>query len=142
MPIITGNLVDYGTIPRPNLSPIVIFSPRFPSTQNAAVFFTRDIIATPDASGLFTVSIVNSLATTPNSLWDVSIKWLDAAGNFIKVDYLTSPNYPLVVGTTDGLIGTMLQTQPTALQVWIGETNNTAYGFWYQPSTAILRSNP
>lgn len=139
MPIITGNLVDYQTIPRPNLFPVVVFQPRRPSTQNAAVFFTRDIEVTPEASGLFTVSLVSSLATTPNGLWDVFIKWVNGAGVPVGVDELTSPDHPLVVGETDGLIGHMLKSAPTALDVHVGETDDAAYGFWYQPSTALLR---
>lgn len=139
---VTGNVVDFQGSPRPNLSPQLVFAARGPASQGANMFFTNRIIIPTDIAGAFSVPLIDSFSTTPNALYDVSIEWLDSSGGVADIDELTTAATPLVVPVAGGALGDMLQLPTSATEVWVSETNNLAYGFWYQPSTALLRSNP
>lgn len=139
MSVVTFDLVDWQGSPRPDLHPIVVFQPSAVGTRGQYVFFTRTIEATPNSSGQVTVGLIDNETVSGGSHYDVSIKWLDPLNNFVQEDILAQN---VLVPTGEWVLGDLLELTPTALEVWVGETNNLAYGFWYQPSTTILWSNP
>lgn len=139
---ITGNLLDFRGNPRPGLFPIIVISARKPGFWAPSVFITVDLEVVPDSGGAFVFDLIASNATTPPTPYDVLIKWVNGAGAVVGFDHLTDEANPLIVLEPGGELAALFQVAPTALEVWVGEENNTRYGFWYQPSTAILRSNP
>jgi hypothetical protein len=142
MALVTGNIVDWQGSPRPGLSPQIVFKPRTSAGQGNNVFFTNPIVVVPDAAGAFSVPLVDSFSTSPTGVYDVEIWWLNSAGVSVGLDQLTDSAHPLIVPVAGGKLGDLLPLPPSAVRVWVGEANNSDYGFWYQPSTALLRSNP
>jgi hypothetical protein len=139
---ITGNLLDWRGNPRPDLFPIIVVAPRNPGYWAPSVFITKELEVVPAPSGAFEFDLIASTSTSSPGLYDVYIKWVNGEGVAVGFDYLTDEQHPLVVLEPGGELAAMLQVEPTALEVHIGETNDTRYRFWYQPSSAMLRSNP
>ena len=138
MAIVTGTLTDFQGVPRPTLSPRVVFTPDGLATRGAGVFFSLPISIIPNTDGTFSVGLVDTETLAPADIfYRMKIEWLDAAGNFIGFDEMPGE---LRVPAAGGVLGDLTTMPRSALEVWVGETDNAAYRFWYQPSTGILRS--
>jgi hypothetical protein len=139
MAIVTGAVVDFQGSPRADLHPQIVFIPKGPSVRGSAAFFSREITVTPDADGLFSVALIDTANFPGDFYYIVRIDWLNGAGVPVGRDYLPGQ---LRVPAAGGALPALLGLPATIFDVWVGEENNLAYGFWYQPSTTNLWSNP
>lgn len=100
MALITGVLADYERKALANSSvdrhPVIEFHPSGPGVKSVggAVFASRIISVTPTIStGVWEVDLELTTLISPEVWYDVVIKWLDEAGNFISLDRLPGRLY-------------------------------------------------
>jgi len=136
MATVTGTLWDFGLASIAQYMPQIIFTPSGPATTETKLFATRPIVVTPAVGGAFSVDLKSTDDVQPAVWYRATVRWLDSAGEYVSQD---SPDFKLFVPAAGGAIGSLLRDViPFPSEVWVGETDNPDYGFWFQPSTNIL----
>jgi len=125
---VTGTLSDFGLQPIAGLYPEIEFMPSGPAVASGGrLLITEPVRTTPSSGGAFTVNLQESDDLVPVGMfYKMSVKWLDAAGNYVRVD---SPDWKIRVPTGGGPIADLIQlpfgaalvvTSPTAPPLWLG----------------------
>jgi hypothetical protein len=132
MATVTGLVVDFTGQPHPELHPVLIFEPVVVASRDNAVFFRRRIRVTPDATGAFSIALIDSTTTHPMSGYRVSVVWLMAAGS----DIPTLPDYfdnVLIVPPEGGDIADLLQLPTSSAMTFTGTVSpaNPTPGTWW-----------
>jgi hypothetical protein len=137
MPVVSGALTDF-QIGALGTGAILTFTPSGVGIGSARLYATRPNIAVPDTiTGLWSIALASTDGMLNTTWYTISIQWLDSTGNYIGKDFLDAK---LFVPSAGGTISDLLVFSYGGGQVWVGETDNPNYRFWYQPSTALLRS--
>lgn len=136
MPTYSGKLQDFRFNAHPTLQPRLTFTPSGPGFDSSALRFTRPIEVTPAADGTFTVVLQSSTLITPITWYEITITWLDSAGNFISLDEVPGR---LFTGETNGALTDFIDTGgATPGQAWWGLEEPIVHG----PYMWWLHSNP
>ena len=136
---ITGTLADYATAPLGAVGAEVVFVPSGPGVGGAVVYAARSVRVTVAANGTFTAS----LQATPNirpAVWlEVYAEYLDAAGKFIRSDYIGRLEVPYGGGTLATLVGTYWNP---GLAWWATSSppgTPVVRALWLDPITGVLK---
>lgn len=85
---ITGTLSDFGLDSLDAYNPSLVFTPSSPATTpDGQLLATRPITVTPDAAGAFTVDLVASSTTFPETYYLITVEWLDSPSGFTAKDF-------------------------------------------------------
>lgn len=114
MAIVTGSLRTFFKSDLSGRAPFVRFIPSRVRAQNNLVFSSahKDVPA-EDATGYFSFDLEE---TVGGSYYTMQLWYLDAAANYISVDY---PDFKVYVPAAGGEIGDLLDTPLVAGEVWI-----------------------
>ena len=122
MGLVTGSVIDFGFASLGSASGRIIFRPNTSATGTgtagaAQLLSTRRLIATPDVTtGVWSIDLYPNTNTRPVSYYTVSVEWLDSAGNYIGVDYVTGV---LVVPENGGNVRDLLRNGIAGTETWI-----------------------
>ena len=134
---IRGSITDFGGTTLAGRAPVLRIIADQPSTSFENLLSTIPIYVTLDPNTTaFDFSVIASENTRPTVRYRIQYGYIGGGGAFAPMDF---PEWNLLVPEGDWYFTELLGIPPTALDVWVGETDDPAYGFWYQPSTTILR---
>lgn len=119
MPTISGTLRNFGLVAFPGQNPVITFRANTPAvTQSGALLATKDINVSPNSSGDFSVTLAATDNLATGNVWyTISISWLDAAKNYVQVDF---PDWKLFVPTKGGDLADILEKPANPGLVYIG----------------------
>ena len=117
MALVSGTLNDANLGHLAGRAPKLIFTLSEPATSDAGMFVTEPIIVTPNSNGAFVVDLEPTETMHQKRHYDLSVQWLDAAGNFIKVDF---PDWDIFVPRGGGAFPDLIP----------GFTSNPFMIFW------------
>jgi hypothetical protein len=131
----TGVVADASVLALP--SPRLVFTLSEPAVSTTVhIIATKPIYAVISPTGSFTVELTPNMDLRPTTYYSMRLEWLDSGSNYTGVDF---PNWKFNAETGGGVIPALLGADLTNIfDVWVGETDNADYEFWYQPSTTIL----
>ena len=114
-----------------------------PNVSNAGtLIFDRIKWVTTDAGGNFNVELAPTTGMRGDAYYSIRGQYFSVDGEWVDLDVF--PYRFFVRNTGDVLNIADLLERPTPegdVWVWVGESNDPTYRFWYQPSTANLFQN-
>lgn len=141
MATVTGNLDDFSLTALP-LGSRVVFIPSGVGVSIAAhLLATKPIYADVSVTGSWSVDLTPTTDVRPDIYYSIRLEWPDPNllgpnQGFIGKDF---PDFQLRVPPEGGVLNDLLGDLSNFLDVWVDETDNPTFAFWYQPSTALLR---
>ena len=130
----TGVVADASILALP--SPRLVFTLSEPAISSTVhIIATKPVYADISPTGSFTVELTPNVDLRPTTYYLMRLEWLDIGGNYTGVDFL---DWHFIAETGGGVIPDMLGDLSNIFDVWVGETDNPHYEFWYQPSSTIL----
>lgn len=136
MATVTGNLEDFSLSNLTPFSPSLVFIPSRPAiTTTNHLLVSKEIAATVTPTGSFTVDLTPTADIRPDTFYGLRMEWLDSVGGFVQKDF---PDFQLRVPPEGGVLNDLLGDLSNFLDVWVDETDNPTFAFWYQPSTGLL----
>ncbi|MFE7198523.1 hypothetical protein [Microbacterium oxydans] len=96
MALITGILADYERKAMTTRQPVIEFHPSGPGVRaGASVLYASRVVSVEPApsTGAWTADLELTSLISPEVWYDVVVKWLDEAGNFISQDRLPGRLY-------------------------------------------------
>lgn len=115
---ITGVLADYERKAMTTRHPVIEFHPSGPGVRAGAgvLYASRVVSVEPSPStGAWTADLELTTIISPEVWYEVVIKWLDEAGNFISVDRLPGRLYV----DSPGAFTEKYRTIPAPWEVWV-----------------------
>lgn len=135
MPTVTGVLTDFGLSPVPGLQPVIRFTAA-PGIDGNSIRIDRGIEAIPAADGTFSATLASTDTLRPATGYRMSVKWLDAAGNFIGFNEIPGELYvPPEGGALEDLL---ISFGGAPGLTWVSLTEPPLQG----PFTSWLRVDP
>jgi hypothetical protein len=117
---VTGNINDFLGQGFPDLHPRIVFTPSGPGMSGVRIFATKKIVEeVPHAEGYFSVDLQVTEDMHPVVYYQVSIEWLDPAGNYVSVDHL---DWKLFVPAGGGIITDLFEKPLNPLMFWVGSS--------------------
>lgn len=142
MPIVTGQIRDFGLQPLSAFRPELVFHPSGPGLAGSRILGTKPIIVRPfaQATGSFSVEL-QSTESLLNDVWyRIELRWLNTDGTFVSKDL---PDWKVRVPIEGGALVDMLDAPVQGGLAWIGETpppQTPVPGMWWLvPSTGELK---
>ena len=141
MPTVTGILRDFTFAPMTpaKWAPELVFIPSAPAVGGTSLFSTEPPKAVIDQYGNWTVELMNYESTRPHVSYTPQLKWLDAAGGYIKVDYF---DMLLLVPAAGGFFTDLVSTDGNPLIVWWSDTEPptpTINTYWVNTNTGDVK---
>ena len=87
MATVTGTLNDVGLGHLADKEPEMQFTLSEIATSPQGLFATDPVTVIPDEDGAFTVSLEPTETMHQRRYYRLAVRWLDSAGNFVKVDF-------------------------------------------------------
>lgn len=134
MATVTGSLMDLGLTVMPGLHPEITFTAD-PGVDGGTIVAGRPVVVIPAADGAFSVNLWPTTTLRPATYYRITVRWLDAAGNFIGMSEI--PAY-LYVSDLGGVLGDLLVTSGAPGMTWYGLEPPPIRG----PFTSWLRVDP
>lgn len=106
MATVTGTLTDCGLGHLTGKAPQLVFTLSGSATDGSNLYATDPITVTPGTDGTWSISLAPTETMQQSRYYTLSVRWLDAAGNFIKVDV---PDWQIFVPTAGGTITDITQ---------------------------------
>jgi len=139
---VTGKVRDFLELPMGAYKVSVAFIPSGPgisTSEGGMIHATRTIKASVTLdTGYFAADLSITDEMSPEVWYTIRVEWLDSAGQYTSLDV---PDWKIRVPVGGGNIFQLVDTPATTNSVWVGETNNLAYRFWFKPSTNDLWMN-
>jgi len=133
MPTVTGTLKDFGLASISDRQPQIIFTPSGPAFSGSNILATTPIVATPDGSGAFSVTLTSSATLRPATWYAVRIEWLDSASNFMGVDIVDRLDVPPAGGAIGDLAS--IDFNPTSVYASPTAPSSPAVATWWLNTT-------
>lgn len=140
MATVSGFVLDLGLSAIPGLR--LKFIASSPASWVNSLYVTKPIIVYPGSDGAFAVDLRTTENVTPTFTYSCRAEWPDP--NFFAPDQGMAGMdifEGMSVPKDGGLVGDLVTLPPSSMAVWVGPTNNLAYGFWFDPTTNNLWSN-
>lgn len=102
MAVVYGTLSDFGLEAFVGMAPRVIFTATGAGTKGGRLFASTPVVAIPDSSGLFSVTLETTDGVVPEVWYTVGIEHLNPGGEYTHFDLL---GYRLFVPASGGPIG-------------------------------------
>ncbi len=110
MAAVTGTLWDAGLGHLVGKQPELIFTLNAPNTKAGALYATEPAKVTPASDGTYTANLASTLDMQDNAWYSLSVRWLDAAGNYVRQDF---PDWSLHVPPTGGVFSDLFGKPPS-----------------------------
>lgn len=119
MPIVTGVLADFTRQAFLNLQPQILFRPSGPAVKSAGnVLYAPRVVVVEPTSSAWQVDLEQTDALDPATWYEVSIRWLDEAGNFTNEEWLPGRLY---VPPTGGEFTDLYRVRANPQKVWVSD---------------------
>jgi len=109
MPNVTGNLTDVGGGHLVGKYPEIHFTLNGPHAKAGVMLPTQPLTVQPASDGSFTAPLQSTEDMLDDAWYNVSIQWLDSAGNYVKADF---PDWNLQVPTGGGSFSDLFGRPP------------------------------
>lgn len=143
---VVGTLTDVGLAALAGRSPRLLFSMEDGAASGANLLASQPYVCIPGPTGDFSAAIASSVGlTTPSgkpATYRLIVEWLDSGGNYTRQDLWSNLFVPYVPNGNVN-IGDLIRDASAInhLDVWISETDNPAYFWWFNPATQLLGWN-
>jgi hypothetical protein len=136
MATVTGTLTDVGGGHLAGKYPELVFELNAPNLKGSAgIHPTEPFRVSPASDGTWSADLVSTTDMNYAAWYTLSIRWMDPAGNFVRVDY---PDWKFEVPTTGGPLATFAGKPSNQRMVYVSITPPTDP----RPYTLWLRKNP
>lgn len=132
MAVVTGTLWDIGTGHLGGRQPQLVFEIDRPGTKGGYVYATEPEIVTPAADGSWSANLTPTVDMLDQCHYKLSMRWLDPAGNFVRVDF---PDWEIHVSSAGGKFTDLITKTSNSRMVHVSTTapkDPQMFSLWLQ----------